>query len=187
MRMDRNFDTKAVGPLLVVFVICVLEGGKGGLFPVAPAMEVVSLANAHAAKSHATRVVIAEASVKIFNMHPASGPVRTTVTLTGFGFTNDNAILFGTGVIAHVPIKSAIGIACTTDPNCCGGIQQMLVFAVPDALPPACPLPSAGCSTLSRQTTAPGIYPVSVENEKGKTKELWFTVTGGSPTGPGSQ
>jgi hypothetical protein len=186
MRMERNFCTTAARRLLVVVVTCGLESGEGGLFPVAPAIEAMSIANAHAANSHATRVAIAEATVKIFNMRPASGPVRTTVTLTGFGFTNDNTVHFGTGVIAHVPIKSAIGIACTTGPNCRGGIQQMLVFVVPDVLPPACPLQSAGCSTLSRQT-APGNYPVSVENEKGKTKELWFTVTGGSTTGPSSQ
>jgi len=186
MRMIRNSGATAARRLLVVLVISVLGSGAGGLFSVAPAMEIVSVAKTHAVQSHATRVVIAEARVKIFNMHPASGPVRTTVTTTGFGFTNDNTVYFGTGVIAHVPVTSAIGIACTTDPNCRSGIQQTLIFTVPDALPSACPPQSAVCSTFSRQT-APGMYPVSVENEKGKTKELWFTVTGGGTTGPGDQ
>jgi hypothetical protein len=123
----------------------------------------------HAATTgRAARIRIAEARVAIFDIHPASGPAKTEVTLTGFGFTADNTIYFGLGVIAHVPIASSIGIACTADPNCRGGIKQMLVFTVPGE-------------------TAPGEYRVRVENANGTSNEVRFTVTGGPAAAPGQQ
>jgi IPT/TIG domain len=111
--------------------------------------------------------MIAEAQVALFDVYPASGPAGAEVTLTGSGFTADNSIYFGPGAIAHVPITSSIGIACTADPNCRGGIKQMLVFTVPSELPPSCPPQPARCSSLPRET-APGEYHVRVENENAR-------------------
>jgi hypothetical protein len=96
------------------------------------------------------------------------------------------AFILGPGVIPHVPIASSVGIACTADPNCRGGIKQMLVFTVPVELPPACPPQSASCSSLPRET-APGEYRVRVENANGKSNEVRFTVTGGPAAAPGQQ
>ncbi len=131
----------------------------------------------HAANGRAAGTTIAEARVTISNIRPASGPPGAAVTLTGFGFTNDNTLHFGSGVLAHVPIASSIGIACTADPNCRGGIRQMLVFTIPAKLLPACPPQTANCARLPRET-APGEYRVFVENENGKSNEFRFTVTG---------
>jgi len=137
----------------------------------------------HAANVRAARIMIAEARLTLSNIRPASGPPGAEVTLTGFGFTNDNTVHFGPGVLTHVPITSSAGIGCTADPNCRGGIRQMLVFTVPGKLLPACPPQTANCSSLPRET-APGAYRVFVENENGKSSELRFTVTG--PAAPES-
>ncbi|MBO0733396.1 MAG: hypothetical protein J2P49_03600 [Methylocapsa sp.] len=183
--VDRIFGATRAQQWPVIFVTCVLASGAGGLFAAARALE-VPIAKAPPAQSFAVWAAFAETQVEIVNMQPASGPPGTAVTLTGFGFTHDNSIYFGTGVIAHVPINSAIGIACATVPNCRGGIQQTIVFAAPDTLPAACPAESAGCPSEPRPTV-PGVYPVSVGNENGRTNEVWFTVTGGGTAAPGSR
>ena len=183
--IDRIFATTRARQWPVIFVACVLASGACGFFAGARAVE-MRIAKAHPAHSFAVWAAFAGTWVGIINMQPASGPPGTAVTLTGSGFTHDNAIYFGTGVIAHVPINSAIGIACTTDPNCRGGIQQTIVFTVPGTMPAACPADSAGCPSQPRQT-APGVYPVSVGNENGRTNKVWFTVLGGGSAGPGSR
>jgi peptidoglycan hydrolase-like protein with peptidoglycan-binding domain len=43
-------------------------------------------------------------SMGILSISPISGPVGTTVSLTGYGFTSDNTILFANGAIRNVPI-----------------------------------------------------------------------------------
>ena len=112
--------------------------------------------------------------VTIYSVTPTSGPVGTTVSITGFGFTNDNTIHFGSGAIVHVPISSSIAIACTNSPTCHGGINQTLTFTVPAALNPVCYY--SGCKILSLQTT-PGNYAVTVENTNGTSNAQTFTVT----------
>jgi len=99
----------------------------------------------------------AKSNVRIYGLSPASGPPGTVVSLEGFGFTGDNAIHFGDRVVAHVGINSAIGIVCTVNPSCRGGIHQMLAFTVPDA--------------------RPGPAPVWVENENGRSPAVRFKVT----------
>jgi IPT/TIG domain-containing protein len=172
--------------LAAVVVTGVLANGAGGFFLPAFTVPAAQAAEAHLATARARGTMIAEVRVTIFNVYPASGPAGAEVTLTGSGFTADNTIYFGPGAIAHVPITSSIGIACTADPNCRSGIKQMLVFTVPSELPPACPPQPARCSRLPRET-APGEYRVRVENENGKSNELPFTVTGGTAEGPHQQ
>jgi len=108
---------------------------------------------------------------------PSSGPVGTHVTLTGFGFTSDNTIRFGSGAIVDVPISSSIAVACTTDPSCIPGIRQTIEFDVPAALNPACYYSEPRCLIASRMTT-PGPYQVSVQNSNGTSNAITFTVTG---------
>jgi hypothetical protein len=95
--------------------------------------------------------------VRAYRLYPTSGPSGSEVRITGLGFTDNNSIHFGNRVIAHVGIKSVIGIACTNDPGCRAGIQQTLAFTVPDGLP--------------------GAYRVWVENTNGKSDATNFSIT----------
>jgi hypothetical protein len=122
-------------------------------------------------------------NVKIYKVTPSYGPVGTTVTIDGFGFTSDNMIHFGYGVVPHVASSGGIGIACTTDPSCIGGIHQSLTFTVPDSLNPACRFTFPLCAIASRQTT-PGNYDVSVENSNGTSNSATFTVGTQSSASP---
>ncbi len=117
--------------------------------------------------------------VSLYNESPTVGVVGTTVTLTGFGFTNNNTILMDGNVAAtNVPITSSIAIACTTNPTCHGGINQSIVFTIPSSLSPNCPAGSM-CPMYMRQVT-PGQYTVTVQNSNGTSNALTFTVTGSS-------
>ena len=122
---------------------------------------------------------ISQTPVTIYSVTPVSGPVGTTVSITGFGFTSDNTIRFGNGALVHVPISSSIAIACTTDPACHGGINQTLTFTVPVTLNPLCYY--SGCMMASLQTT-PGTYGISVENTNGTSNTKTFTVTSATTT-----
>jgi peptidoglycan hydrolase-like protein with peptidoglycan-binding domain len=115
----------------------------------------------------------------IYSITPTSGPTGTTVSITGFGFTSDNTILFGSGAIVHVPITSSIAISCTNDPNCHGGINQTITFTVPTSLNPLCYYSTPQCMIASRMTD-PGTYNVSVQTTGGTSNTVSFTVT--SPT-----
>lgn len=114
--------------------------------------------------------------VTLSSVSPASGSVGTNVTLAGFGFTNDNTILFdGSIAVRNASVISSVAIACTTDPDCRSGIRQTLQFTVPSTLGPNCPVGSL-CPTYVRSVT-PGQYAVSVENSNGTSHTSVFTVT----------
>jgi hypothetical protein len=98
----------------------------------------------------------ARTEVRVYALSPQSGPAGTSVTVTGFGFTNDNAIHFGNRVVTHVVVRSTFGVSCTVAPNCQGGVRELPVFKVPAA--------------------PPGKYPVSVENTNGRSNELSFSA-----------
>ena len=119
----------------------------------------------------------------IYRITPTSGPLGTTISITGFGFTNDNTIHFGYGATLHVPITSSLAIACTTDPSCHGGINQTLTFVVPDTLNPACYYSNPRCMIASQQTQ-PGPYDITVENTNGTSNTMQFTVTGSQTAAP---
>jgi peptidoglycan hydrolase-like protein with peptidoglycan-binding domain len=115
----------------------------------------------------------------LYHLSPTTGPVGTTVSITGFGFTNANTILMdGNLAIRNVPISSSIAIACTTSPTCHGGINQTIIFTIPDSLSPNCPVGSM-CAMYMRLVT-PGTYTVTVQNENGTSNALPFIVTSGS-------
>ena len=117
----------------------------------------------------------------IYHVTPTSGPVGTSVTIDGRGFSHDNTIHFGSGVISHVDITSSSAISCTTDPSCIPGIHQTITFNVPTALDPACRASNPPCMVASRMTT-PGTYMVTVENQNGTSNAITFTVTDGTTT-----
>lgn len=98
--------------------------------------------------------------VSIGSLAPRSGVVGTSVTIRGSGFTSDNTILFGSGVVIHVPSKNGTS----------------LTFEVPNGLTPACFYSTPRCLVATRMTT-PGDYAVSVRNAHGTSNAITFTVT----------
>jgi hypothetical protein len=122
-------------------------------------------------------------AVRIYSITPSTGPVGTTVSITGFGFASSNTIRFGSGAIYNVPISSSIAIACTTNPSCHGGINQTLQFTVPTSLGAYC-VAGAACPMYAMLVT-PGTYNVSVTNDNGSSDPVSFAVTG-TPLSPPS-
>lgn len=119
-------------------------------------------------------------NVNIQSITPTFGSIGTIVTIHGYGFTNDNTVHFGTGVVMHVPISSTVDVQCITYP--CYS-QQTIRFSVPDGLNPACFYSSPRCLVATRQTTS-GSYQVYVENSNGTSNAQIFTVTSLSTGGP---
>jgi hypothetical protein len=94
---------------------------------------------------------------EISAIEPTSGIVGTNIRLTGRQFTSDNTVYFGSTIIRHVAVSSAIGIACTTNPNCQPGIVQTIRFSVP-----------------AMATRGPN--DVSLQNSNGTSNAVKFTV-----------
>ncbi len=136
-------------------MIMIAFGSPAGLSRAA-AMEVLPWTPLRDATPPSVFAETARMQVRIYALSPQSGPAGTPVTVTGFGFTNDNAIHFGNQVVTHVMVKSRFGVSCTVAPNCQGGVRQLLVFKAP--------------------TAPPGEYRVFVENSNGKSNELSFFV-----------
>jgi peptidoglycan hydrolase-like protein with peptidoglycan-binding domain len=146
---------------------------------VTPGVYGVSVQNSNGTSNSIQFTVTSEqtsGNVTIQSITPASGPVGTTVTLTGRFFDNNNTVHFGNGAIPNVPISSSVAIACTNDPSCVGGIRQTIKFTVPDSVGPNC-APPRMCPMYLQQVT-PGTYKVWVENANGSSNTVTFTVTG---------
>ena len=116
--------------------------------------------------------------ITLYSITPATGPVGTTVSIRGFGFTSNNTIRFGNGAIMNIPISSSVAIACTTDPNCHGGINQTLTFIIPSSVSPYC-APGMMCA-MYMQLITPGTYTLYVQNENGSSNPVSFAVTDGT-------
>ena len=103
----------------------------------------------------------------ISSISPVSGPVNTSVTIYGSGFSsNGNSVKFGSGYINNIYSNGS-----------------QITFAVPEGMSP-CP-PQAQVCSMSFIQVVPGSYPVSVLNTNGSTSNsLNFTVTGSSSTAP---
>lgn len=126
-------------------------------------------------------------AVAIVSLAPDTGTVGEQVTIAGSGFTADNTIHFGSGVIMHVAAKSAV-YNCPMQPagasGTCGSAQQTITFTVPSGLDPACAFSQPRCMIATRRVTA-GRYDVSVQNQNGTSNTLSFTVTATpTPTNP---
>ena len=121
--------------------------------------------------------------MSLYSLSPASGNIGTTVTITGYGFTSSNTILMDGSVVARdVPITSSTGFTCTDSLTCKSAVRQTLVFTVPDALAPYCPVGSF-CAQYMRMVT-PGAYTITVTNTNGTSNGVRFTVTDGSGSNP---
>ena len=113
--------------------------------------------------------------VTIFSVTPNYGPVGTTVTITGRGFTANNRVNFAGGAIGNIPSTDGVAIACTTDPTCVPGIRQTLTFTIPSSIGPYC-APGFMCAMYVRLVT-PGAYDISVSNDNGTSNSMSYTVT----------
>jgi hypothetical protein len=100
----------------------------------------------------------------IFSVAPISGPVGTTITITGANFTADtNTVRLGGGFIQWLPASSA-------------GSNQTIVFTLrPVISGVACP-GTVRCPTVARPVQ-PGGNALSVQNANGTSNAANFTVT----------
>jgi hypothetical protein len=90
--------------------------------------------------------------------------VGTQVAIRGTGFTQDNRVRFGSGGAVHVPSYNNGTLLYFTIPSYVGPCDW-----VGDTSPIRC--------LAAAMQVGPGAYPISVENENGKTTEQNFTVT----------
>ncbi len=106
--------------------------------------------------------------VSIASLSPSSGPVGTTVTISGFGFTTTgNTVKFGKGYIG--PLNSSEGAT--------------LQFMVPSGHG-LCPPGEETCGVGMYPPVTPGTYAVFVTNASGTSNSLTFTVTKTPTTQP---
>lgn len=101
---------------------------------------------------------------------PDHGPIGTSITLTGSGFTSTgNTINLSTvndptpasGVVVRVPAASS-----TT-----------FTFAFPATLAPACSFATPSCMLIPVRQAAPGPYDISVTNANGTSNTIRFSLT----------
>lgn len=119
-------------------------------------------------------------SMRINSITPTSGATGTSVSITGYGFTDSNTILFNGYLAArNVPISStiAMGIACFINTPC-HNIIQTLTFNVPSSLSANC-LAGSACPLYAVLVT-PGQYNVTVQNTNGTSNGTNYTVTSGT-------
>jgi peptidoglycan hydrolase-like protein with peptidoglycan-binding domain len=107
--------------------------------------------------------LVVNTTPSIFSMTPTTGIIGTNVTLYGKGFTRENTINFGNGVI----------------PNVVSIDNKYITFTVPGSLVPPCVYANPACymTAMPNMQTPPGTYPVSVTNQNGVTSNtIDFTV-----------
>lgn len=101
----------------------------------------------------------------ITSVTPTQGPVGTTVTIQGYGFTDSNVIHFGNGGKMSVPSFNNGTLMYYTIPSTVSGCDVIMTFAV--------------CAQYVQQVT-PGTYSLYVANQYGQSQATNFTVTGSS-------
>ncbi len=96
------------------------------------------------------------------DLAPRSGPVGTTVTLRGAGFSEEgNVVRFGQGYIKDLP----------------SGDRQTIRFVVPEGLD-LCAPGSPGPCPMTYPRVVPGDYEIAVITGGATSNRLTFTVTG---------
>lgn len=114
---------RAASPLGSATFAAIVAVGAGLLVHSSPAQAIVAVPEGLVeAGRYPVAVAMRQAALKVYAISPASGPVGSEVTITGFGFVADNAVHFGDRVILNVAVRSAVGIACTPNPTCRSGI-----------------------------------------------------------------
>lgn len=95
----------------------------------------------------------------IQSLYPSSGAVGTTITISGYGFTNNSTVYFGGSSFANTYSSNGTSLS----------------FTVPQYLSPNCQ-PGMLCALWVRQVT-PGTYPIYIQNQNGTSNTVNFTVT----------
>ena len=114
-RMNRRND--ACASAVWVSILIMIAFGSPACLSRAAALEVLPWTPLRDAAPPSVFAETARMQVRIYVLSPQSGPAGTPVTVTGFGFTNDNAIHFGNRVVTHVMVKSTFGVSCTVAPK----------------------------------------------------------------------
>lgn len=146
-KSDRDQDKRSFGPAFVADFENWFHRGHG-----------------HATTTPATTT---PATVSISSIDPSSGPVGTSVTLTGSGFTSDSVVHFGAGAIKDATTSSD---------------GTVISFTVPSSIGPYCP-PGRFCPMYLMLVT-PRAYDVYVSNDTGTSGTTTFTVTKDATTTP---
>jgi len=99
-------------------------------------------------------------------LNPGSGPVGTSVTITGTNFTGATTVTFGgtgatfsvtnsTTISTTVPVNASTGLVNVTTPNGNGNSPSNFTVTVPDTTPPTVSITApAGGATVSGNATA---------------------------------
>jgi IPT/TIG domain len=102
----------------------------------------------------------ASAAPAIRTLEPAAGPVGTTVTIRGSGFSpTENGVYFGQGYVPHLDSPDGASI----------------VFVVPSSLDPPCAFAGPPCRPPSIAPPA-GTYQLAVVNGNGVSNPASFTL-----------
>ena len=117
---------------------------------------------------------VTQVSLKIFKLSPSAGPVGTTVTVTGQGFTKTgNQIYFGQGMGRHRPDGTQDNMIATVDSP--GGTT--LTFIIPQTGPSGILCDSQNrCIAVTAIRRLPGTYQMAIENKNGASNTVTFTI-----------
>ena len=103
---------------------------------------------------------LSQTAVTLSSLAPSKGPVGSTITLHGSGFSDNNTVHFGPGGSAN--IKSSKN-------------GTVIVYTVPKTVSP-CDLIGPACKAAVR-LVGPGLYQISVTNKQDTSNTLQFEVT----------
>jgi hypothetical protein len=96
---------------------------------------------------------------------PTSGPVGTSVIITGTGFAAAGAATLNT-----------VNFGSSAYPNVTSGSGTTIAFSIPTTTNPPCRNVMPPCEIVSALIT-PGTYDISVTNSDGTSNSISFTVT----------
>ena len=107
----------------------------------------------------------------ISSLSPTSGPIGTSVTIYGSGFTSPSYVLID-GQVASAPIISPSN-------------GNSVPFTVPSSASPQCNLFTSGqkCPQYV-MVVSPGVHNISVITANGTSNSIGFTVSGGTTQPP---
>jgi peptidoglycan hydrolase-like protein with peptidoglycan-binding domain len=126
-------------------------------------------------------------TVSVSSISPTTGPVGTSVTVNGSGFTSDNTVLMQGGV----QCSRLNGCTFTSDAGAIVHVPSTnngtsLTFTIPSRLNPICRYSIPPCEAESWVVT-PGSYNIFIKNANGTSSDLnistMFQVTGDGTNG----
>jgi hypothetical protein len=107
----------------------------------------------------------------ITSVTPVQGTTGTQITITGTGFTADNAVHFGVGGTQHVGSSNN---------------GTSIVYTIPTQVGPCDLISSQQVCALYLQLVTQGSYGLSVSNANGQSGSISFNVTGNGSQNTGN-